>query len=59
MNPVFADVFYFLAFLNPKDAAHARGVSSNSRHCGSYRFSLNAFPRRQISKFGFVFAMVR
>ena len=26
MSPVFADAFYFLAFLNPKDAAHQRAI---------------------------------
>jgi predicted nucleic acid-binding protein len=28
MNAVFADTFYFLALLNPKDAAHKRAVSA-------------------------------
>jgi predicted nucleic acid-binding protein len=27
MNEVFADTFYFLALLNPKDSAHARAAS--------------------------------
>ena len=28
MNRVFADTFYFLALLNPKDAAHAKAVEA-------------------------------
>lgn len=34
MSPVIADAFYFLAFLNPKDAAHQRAIDF-AKNCDS------------------------
>jgi hypothetical protein len=31
MTPVFADTFYFLALINPRDKAHARAVSFSEK----------------------------
>lgn len=35
MNRVFADTFYFLAILNPKDQAHAKAVHFSESHDAS------------------------
>ncbi|MCX7012585.1 MAG: PIN domain-containing protein [Candidatus Sumerlaeota bacterium] len=32
MTPVFADAFYFLALINPRDVAHARAVEFSEKH---------------------------
>ena|SRR5205823_6455496 len=34
MNPVFADAFYFLALLSPKDAAHQRALDFTRNYTG-------------------------
>jgi predicted nucleic acid-binding protein len=34
MTPVFADTFFFLALINPRDAAHARAVAVVSGRTG-------------------------
>jgi predicted nucleic acid-binding protein len=34
MTPVFADTFFFLALINPRDAAHARAVAAANQRTG-------------------------
>lgn len=34
MTPVFADTFFFLALINPRDGAHAKAVAAAEAHAG-------------------------
>ena len=34
MTPVFADTFFFLALINPRDAAHARALAAAKAQTG-------------------------
>jgi predicted nucleic acid-binding protein len=34
MTPVFADTFFFLALINPRDAAHSRAVAAANCRTG-------------------------
>ena len=36
MKTVFADTFYFIAMLNPKDSAHARAMAFTTGYTGKY-----------------------